>query len=145
MAKSRSRRRGPGWRQRFTVALSGMVLVLCVASVTYSFIYRHRDGAKPRAIRFEVLNGTGEQGIAHEAKRGLFHRGIDVISVGNADRSDYIESVLIARRPGVEIERLGDLIGCENAIVQEQKGALADATLILGQDYRSLHLDWTRE
>lgn len=60
--------------------------MLCVASVTYSFIYRHRDGAKPRAIRFEVLNGTGEQGIAHEAKRGLFHRGIDMISVGNADQ-----------------------------------------------------------
>ena len=145
MAKSRTRRRGPGWKQRFTVALSGMILVLCVASVTYSFIYRHRDGVKPRAIRVEVLNGTGEQGIAHEAKRGLFHRGIDVISVGNADRSDYIESILIARRPGVEIERLGDLIGCENAIVQEQKGALSDATLILGQDYRSLHLDWSRE
>jgi hypothetical protein len=122
-----------------------MILVLCVASVTYSFIYRHREGDKPRMIRVEVLNGTGERGIAHEAKRGLSYLGIDVISVGNADRSDYAESVLIARRPGVEIDRLGELIGCGNAIVQVRRGALEDATLILGQDYRSLRLDWTRE
>ena len=67
---------------------------------------------------------------------------IDVISVDNAPHFDYEESILVATKRGADVERLGEMIGCRNVVVQIREGAIEDATLILGADYRSLNLDW---
>jgi hypothetical protein len=149
MAAKRRKKR-PGKRkgsnsspaQKFLVALSLMVLVLCAASVTWSFFVRRGDGGKGRPFTVEILNGVGESGIAHEAKRSLLQMGIDVIAVGNAPHFDYEESVLVATRRGADVERLGEILGCRNVVVQIREGAIEDASLILGADYRSLNLDW---
>jgi hypothetical protein len=143
--KKRSTRRknkGAGFGQKLLVALSLILLVLCAASVTWSFIVRNNKGADERPFTIEVLNGTGEQGLAHEAKRGLLHRGIDVISVGNADHFGYTESVLIARKRGADVETLGEVLGCRIVVVQIREDTIEDASLILGSDYRELNLEW---
>jgi len=118
-----------------------MTLVLCAASITFGFFVRG-GGESGGQFRLEVLNGTGKPGLAHEAQRGLLMRGIDVIEVGNAGHFRYEESVLIARRAGVDVTELGRLIGCDNVVVQLQDEPLEDASLILGKDYLDLHLDW---
>ena len=134
-----------GFAQKIVVALSFMVLVLCAASVTWSFFVRWGEGGKNRAFTVEILNGVGDSGIAHEAKRALLHRGIDVIAVGNAARFDYDESVLIARKRGADVGTLGEMLGCRNVVVQIKENAIEDASLILGADYRKLNLEWNAE
>jgi len=83
--------------------------------------------------------------FAHEAKRGLLLRGIDVIKVDNADHFDYPKSVLIARKEGADVELLGKIIECDNVVEQLRDDTLEDATLILGSDYRKLNLGWRHE
>lgn len=115
--------------------------MLCVASITWGFFIRHGDDPRNR-FRIEVLNGTGEGGLAHRARRGLLMKGIDVIDARNATHFNYDESVLVALREGFDVEELGRAIGCKNVIVQLTEEPLADAALILGKDYRQLRLDW---
>lgn len=132
--------------QKALVALAGVLLVLCAASVTYSFFFRqagHEDGRGQ--FRIEVLNGTGHRGLAQAATRSLYRRGIDVINTGNAPRFDHKESVLIARKPGADVEKLGRLLGCRNVVVLHREDGIEDATLILGADFRELTLDWRLE
>jgi hypothetical protein len=145
-AKKRTRRkakRSTNLGQKFLVGLSGVVLILCAASVTSGFFLRRGTGhADSAQFRLEVLNGTGEKGLAHAAKRGLLLRGIDVIEVGNADHFHYEESVLITRKKGADVELLGRIIGCKNVVEQIRDDTLEDATLILGNDFEKLNLDW---
>lgn len=137
---------GAGFGQKILVGLSGIVLILCAASVTSGFFLRSGSSLSETArFRLEVLNGTGKKGLAHAAKRGLLRRGIDVIEVGNADRFDYAESVLIARKRGADVEELGRILGCEYVVEQLRDGTLEDASLILGSDYRRLNLEWKDE
>lgn len=139
---SRRRKKGVGFGQKLVVALSFAVLVLCAASATWSFFVRQGGGGEGRPFIIEVLNGTGRAGLADEAKKGLLHLGIDVIEVGNAEHFNYGESVLIARKRGADVEKLGVKIGCRNVVVQIDEDAIEDATLILGADYRRLILEW---
>ena len=140
---SRRRNKGVGFGQKLVVALSFVVLVLCAASATWSFFVRHGDDqGESRPFSIEVLNGTGRAGLADEAKKGLLHLGIDVIEVGNAEHFDYEESVLIARKRGADVKKLGEKIGCRNVVVQIDEDAIEDASLILGADYRRLILEW---
>jgi hypothetical protein len=132
---------GPG--QKLAVALASIVLVLCAASVTFSFFVRHRtDNGRDGVFTIEVLNGTGKAGLANEAKKGLLRRGIDVIAVANAERFDYPESVLISRKRNADVGMLGEILGCKNVIVQIREDSIEDASLILGADYRDLNLEW---
>jgi hypothetical protein len=134
---------GAGFGQKLAVALALIVLVLCAASATFSFFVRNRtDGGRHGTFTIEVLNGTGKAGLAHEAKRGLLNRGIDVIAVKNAEHFDYPESVLISRKEGADVGLLGEILGCKNVIVQIREDSIEDATLILGADYRELNLEW---
>lgn len=137
----RRKRPGGGFLQKLLVGTSGVLLVLCAASITWGVFIRHGDDPRDR-FRLEVLNGTGEGGLAHRARLGLLRRGIDVIDARNASHFDYKESILVALREGVDLEELGRAIGCKNIIVQIREEPLADAELILGQDYRELRLDW---
>jgi hypothetical protein len=146
MARSRRRKRGrkrAGFGQRVAVALSVVVLVLCASSISFSLFVRQTgaDG-KSRRLRVELLNGTGVAGIAESARVALSQLGVDVIAVGNAERFDYSECILVARERGTDVRLLGDVIGCAHVVDQLDKDATADASLILGADYRSLALGW---
>jgi LytR cell envelope-related transcriptional attenuator len=148
MAKrSKPRRRGrrrAGIGQRIAVALSVIALVLCAASISFSLFVRHTDDSgSTRRLRVELLNGTGVAGIAESARGALVKLGIDVVAVGNAERFDYSESILVARERGTDVRLLGEVIGCRHVVDQLDKSAAADASLILGADYRRLALGWT--
>jgi hypothetical protein len=142
--RRKSRTRG-GLGQRLLVGLAGVVLVLCAASITQGFIFRSIGERTPGdPFQIEVLNGTGKHGLAQAAKRSLHRRGIDVIEVGNAKSFDYAHSVLIARKRGVDVDKLGAMLRCTR-IVEQIDDRMPDATLILGDDYRDLDLDWKLE
>jgi hypothetical protein len=144
--KTQSRKRGrkrASVGQRVAVALSTIVLVLCAASISFSvFVRKTGDDGKTRPLRVELLNGTGVSGIAESARGALAKLGVDVVSVGNAERFDYSESILVARERGTDVRLLGEMIRCRHVVDQLDKSAAADASLILGADYRSLALGW---
>lgn len=147
MAAKKRRKRGKkraGAGQRVAVALSVVVLVLCGASISFSLFVRQTgaDG-KSRPLRVELLNGTGVSGIAESARAALSKLGVDVVAVGNAERFDYSETILVARERGTDVRLLGEMIRCPHVVDQLDKGAAADASLILGADYKSLALGWT--
>jgi len=143
MAARKTRRRGRargGVGQKIAVGLAAVVLVLCGASVTFSLFVGQSDGVRGRALTIAIKNGSGVPGIAGEAETALRKMAIDVVEVGNADRFDYSESILIVRRRGSEVQQLAERIGCRNVTTQTRRDAAADAELILGADYRRLRL-----
>ena len=146
MAKSKRRKRGrkrASIGQRIAVALSVIVLVMCAASISFSvFFHRTGEDGKQRPLRVELLNGSGVAGIAETARTALAKMGVDVVAVGNAERFDYSESILVARERGTDVRLLGEMIRCRHVVDQLDKAASADASLILGADYKSLALGW---
>ncbi|NIM19558.1 MAG: hypothetical protein GTO51_04160 [Candidatus Latescibacteria bacterium] len=139
----RRKKRESGVLQKSLLALSCIVLVLCAASIAFGFYLRHsgRIHEDWHPIRIEVLNGTGETGLAQVAADALMKKGIDVFRTGNAERFTYSESILIARRENPQFERLSRVLGCGCTVRQLKKNAIVDATLILGADYNELKLD----
>jgi anionic cell wall polymer biosynthesis LytR-Cps2A-Psr (LCP) family protein len=77
---------------------------------------RQAEGAlSERVFTVEVLNGTVENGLAGRTAELLRGFGYDVISIGNADRSDYEKTEIIDRSGYDEVVRtLGGIIRCEN-------------------------------
>ena len=51
--------------------------------------------SNPSWVRVEVLNGTGEPGVAAETRDLLQAQGWQVVSIGDADRSDYSRTIVI--------------------------------------------------
>ncbi len=49
----------------------------------------------PSWIRVEILNGTGEPGIAAQTRDLLQSQGWQVVSIGDADRSDYDHTLIV--------------------------------------------------
>jgi LytR cell envelope-related transcriptional attenuator len=140
--KKRNRRAvRKGLGQRIAVGLSIAVLVLCGASVGFSLFVRQTDpDGSSRALRVAVENGTGAKGIAAGAQAALSRLGVDVVSTGNAERFDYRETILVARRRGGEVRLLAGQIGCRHVVEQLNAAAVEDATLILGADCDELTL-----
>jgi hypothetical protein len=140
--KKKKKKRKSGFLKKSLLAVSCMVLVLCAASITYSFFLRHAgDGMDNHPIRIEVLNGTGESGLANRVARALMKRGIDVVSTGNAENFSHQQTILIARKKNPEIEQLSKILGCRNTIEQLKDHAIIDATLLIGNDFKSLKID----
>ena len=46
-------------------------------------------------VRIEVLNGTSQPGVAAQAAEMLQSAGWQVVSIGDADRNDYIQTIVI--------------------------------------------------
>ena len=51
--------------------------------------------ADPHWVRIEVLNGTGEQGVAAQTRTYLEAQGWQVVAIGDADRSDYSKTLVV--------------------------------------------------
>ncbi|MCL2243271.1 MAG: LCP family protein [Treponema sp.] len=102
-----------------------------------------------RTVTVEVLNGTAVSGLAGRTAEMLRSFGYDVISIGNADHSNY-ESTVIVQRTGDEGMAIAfaDIIQCSNIrrefyvpdenedeqSIQNYK-YIADFTLIIGRNF----------
>jgi len=92
-------------------------------------------------FQIEVLNGTGEPGVAGEVTMRLRRMGIDVLMEGNAGRFDYRESVLVDRKGNPDLmKRLSRRLGVTRVVIQVQEKPRVDATLVIGWDRQRLRL-----
>jgi anionic cell wall polymer biosynthesis LytR-Cps2A-Psr (LCP) family protein len=106
-----------------------------------------------RSLTVEVLNGTATNGLAGRTAEVLRSFGYDVISIANADRSNY-ESTIIINRTGEEamVRAFADVIRCSNIRreimpdEQDNDPSLhnfeykADLTLLIGRDFNGRYV-----
>ena len=87
-------------------------------------------------IKVEVLNGSGETGLANRVSNQLRGLGLDVVATGNADHFDYEATYVLDRsgRPGVALEvALG--LGTDSMVVDLDPDLFLDATVVVGHDW----------
>lgn len=123
-------------------ALISLAVVLMALSIAVRWSGVGRNLSVPEeSFQIEVLNGTGEPGVAREVTMKLRKMGIDVLIEGNADHFDYKETVLVDRRGNPELmKRLARRLGVRTVVKQIQEKPRTDATLVVGWDRERLRL-----
>ncbi|MDR1868878.1 MAG: LCP family protein [Treponema sp.] len=111
------------------------------------------DPFNERSITVEVLNGTAVNGLAGRTAEVLRSFGYDVISIANADRTDYERTVIIHRSDDENmVKAFADVIRCTNirhelaANDQDTEFGLedfeykAELTLIIGRNFNGRYV-----
>ncbi|UCF98723.1 MAG: LCP family protein [Spirochaetaceae bacterium] len=89
-------------------------------------------------VAIEVLNGTSVGGLARRAANVFQSFGYDVVSVANADNSDYQNTVVLDRKGRIDVaQRVADLIRCQRVYsrLEDEGDMTIDVTVILGTDF----------
>ena len=117
-----------------------IVVVASAAIVLFSLAVRwFGDGRTPPSehatFQIEVLNGTGEPRIGMAVATELRRRGIDVVTVDNAERGDFKESILVDRRGEPRLMKtLARTLRCRVIVEQTRDHPYVDATYVIGAD-----------
>ena len=128
-----------------TVVLAVLVVALLASLVVGPRWLRSRDirsrGPHRHVIRVQVLNGSGEGGIASRVASFLREGGFHVVEVRNADRRDYFPTLVVARRADPEAARaVAHYLGGPADGAAGLDSDLAEVTVVLGSDRSRLHL-----
>lgn len=125
--------------------------VVTVIAATLFFTRTERpavpDGpsyAPSRDVKVEVLNGCGVDGMARTVANRLRASGFDVMTLDNADRFDYPESIVIDRLGNPDdADRVAAALGVGNRIQQivPDPFRIESVTVIIGKDYARIGLD----
>jgi anionic cell wall polymer biosynthesis LytR-Cps2A-Psr (LCP) family protein len=129
-------------------------LVKEVVRQTLGSLTRQTEGSVQRTTTVEILNGTAVNGLAGRTAEMLRSFGYDIISVGNADRTNYDNTVIIHRSGDESVTKtFADVISCTNiknefAPNDEPEGEMdiqpldykADITLIIGRDFNGRYV-----
>ena len=94
-----------------------------------------------REVRLEILNGTAQAGIAALARRQLEASGWRVVSIGDADRSDYQHTLLVnyntdealVRELGRQLNLAASLYSLPGLLIPES----TDLRIVIGEDFLS--------
>ena len=133
-------------KKKRTIGPAAVIIIVAILLMAFSVAVRWsgigRNLSVPEdSFQIEVLNGTGEPGVAREVTMKLRSMGIDVLIEGNAQRFDYQQTVLVDRKGNPELmKRLSRRIGVSRVITQIQERPRVDATLIIGWDRERLRL-----
>ncbi|GHV87413.1 LytR family transcriptional regulator [Spirochaetia bacterium] len=104
-----------------------------------------------RVFTVEVLNGTSTNGLAGRTAELLRGFGYDVISIGNADNTDYERTEIIDRSGYEDVVKIfGDIIRCGNIhpdtsltdieLDVQNFEIRSDFTLIIGRDFNGRYV-----
>lgn len=95
-----------------------------------------------KKIQLNVLNASGESGIASKTRNHLRSLGFDVVEIGNYDK--MIDSTIIIDRLGDNTSsfKLSKAIGLEENKIQTviDSSLFLRATLVLGKDFSNLRV-----
>jgi hypothetical protein len=133
-------------KKKRSIAPAEVIIVLALILMAFSIAVRWSGIGRKLAVpeepfQIEVLNGTGEPGVAREVTMRLRRMGIDVLIEGNAQRFDYRETILVDRKGNPELmKKLSRRLGVSRVITQIQERPRIDATLIVGWDRERLRL-----
>jgi|SRR6267378_663721 len=131
---------------RFAITVLALVVGALGVSLVVSHMGPHASGpvAGPahHVIRVQVLNGSGEGGVASRVASYLREGGFQVVEVKNADRSDYFATLVVARRGDLDPARIvSHYLGGPPIVRQAWESDLAEVTVVLGSDRSRLRLE----
>lgn len=115
----------------------GAALVVSAAFLLRGVAHGPRVPELPggRPIRVEVLNGSRVAKAGLGLAETLRSRGFDVVSIGNADRSDYDETLVLDRVGRLDYAgAVAEELGVEPAFRRKDEDLLLEVTVILGKD-----------
>jgi len=132
----------------------GNLIKEIVRQTLASLVQPSNETIGDRIFTVEILNGTTVNGLAGRTAELFGGFGYDVISIGNADRDDY-ENTVIINRTGLQdmVLAFGEVIRCSNvrtdSPASEDEGIdfniqnlnyQADLTLIIGKDFNGRYV-----
>jgi LytR cell envelope-related transcriptional attenuator len=132
--------------RRAAIGLLAALVLALLLSWVYARVQRSGDlkthGTLGRVIRVEVLNGSGEGGVASRIASFLKEGGFHVVEVRNADRFDYFATMVVARTEDPGPARVvARYLGGPPVIRQARSSDEAEVTVVIGSDRSKLHLD----
>lgn len=89
-------------------------------------------------MQVEVLNASGEDGLARTGARVLREAGVDVVDIGNAATAvGHLDSTrILVRRGDASVgERIRRALGAGRVRVALDSTLLLDASVLLGSDF----------
>ena len=124
---------------RFAIWTLGIIVVALAGSWAWArFAPKppvQAPGHAARAVRVQVLNGSGEGGVGTRMATVLREGGFQVVEVRNADRSDYFATLVVARQDDPSAAReVARYLGSPPVILQARAGDLADVMVVIGGD-----------
>ncbi len=84
----------------------------------------------------EVLNASGQSGLARQVTRLLRERGLDVIYFGNASVKEDSTLVLVRRGDASQGSQVARALGSGLVRARPDTVPRVDVTVLLGLDYR---------
>lgn len=94
--------------------------------------------ASGAALRVEVLNGTTQPGVAAATAELLKSQGWDVVSVGDADRKDYAQTIVINyAAPAASVQKISTDLSLEPSqatLDGLNAQAVVDVRIVVGSD-----------
>jgi hypothetical protein len=127
------------------IGLLALLVGVMVLSSIYGYVrprmVARTHGAESRVTRVQVLNGSGEGGIGSRVASFLREGGFHVVEIGNADRSDYFATMVVARSADVSTARaVARYLGGPPIVRQAWTTDVAEVTVVLGSDRSRLRL-----
>jgi hypothetical protein len=91
----------------------------------------------PEGIRVEVLNASGQTGLARQGTAYLRDQGFDVVYYGNAPAGFGPDSSVVLDRAGhpQRARLVADALGIRNVVARPDTNLYVDATVVLGRDW----------
>jgi hypothetical protein len=137
-------RRGGGVTRALIAVVALVVVALVVSSVVGTWRPQWRRLLQPagaQVVRVEVVNGSGESGVASRAASFLRDGGFQVTEIRTAERSDYFATFIVARRKDIGgAKAVSRYLGGAPVIRQSWGPELADVSLVIGSDRSHLRL-----
>jgi anionic cell wall polymer biosynthesis LytR-Cps2A-Psr (LCP) family protein len=97
-----------------------------------------------RVFTVEILNGTSTAGLAGRTAELLRSFGYDVISVGNADNTQYDKTLIVDRSGLAEFGTLfADIIRCKNIRIESEDENVIESGTGMTEDNMSYRADFT--
>ncbi len=126
------------WR----IHLVALVLILLL----FGFSCEKKETADqfvPNTGQIQVLNGSGEPGVAEKFRNHLAQKGFDIVEFGNANSWNYRETMVIGRgRDTLMARDLVRVIGTKHLLHLKDPAVLVEATVIIGKDHEELMRQW---
>ena len=136
-----------GVDERVTVATGDELLSTIASQAADLNPAENQLVSEPATTRIEVLNGTGYPGVAARIRDLLQERGWQVVSIGDADRSDYRRTLLVNYNTDpLLVERMGSELELQNNLPTLNGLILSntvDLRIIAGQDFLKNVLETT--
>ena len=96
-----------------------------------------KGNTRSEIIQVEVLNGSGVSGLTDKGVDFLRKNKFDVVSKGNYESFDVLETMIIDRTGNMaNAEAVAKALGVKTKIVQQiNSNYLLDVTVVIGKDY----------